>query len=48
MGFLFNNKDREKSKTKDRNAVQGALEDAGQALQGDPLQQAVNKKKNNR
>ncbi|MFN2744248.1 MULTISPECIES: small acid-soluble spore protein SspJ [Bacillus] len=48
MGFLFNHKDREKSKTKDRNAVQGALEDAGQALQGDPLQQAVNKKKNNR
>ncbi|MFT0801305.1 small acid-soluble spore protein SspJ [Bacillus swezeyi] len=47
MGFLFN-KDRGKSKAKDQSAIQGALQDAGSALKGDPLQEAVNKKKNNR
>ncbi|ASB90754.1 small acid-soluble spore protein SspJ [Bacillus sonorensis] len=47
MGFFFN-KDRGKNKAKDQNAVQGALEDAGAALKGDPLQEAVRKNKNNR
>lgn len=47
LGFLFN-KDRGKSKAKDQSAIQGALQDAGAALKGDPLQEAVNKKKNNR
>lgn len=47
VGFFFN-KDQGKNKAKDHNAVQGALEDAGQALKGDPLQEAVRKKKNNR
>ena len=46
LGIFFN-KDRG-NKEKDQNAVRGALEDAGQALKGDPLQEAVNKKKNNR
>ncbi|RCK12636.1 small, acid-soluble spore protein, SspJ family [Bacillus licheniformis] len=42
MGIFFN-KDRG-NKEKDQNAVRGALEDAGQALKGDPLKQPYKKR----
>ncbi|MPQ24154.1 small acid-soluble spore protein SspJ [Bacillus paralicheniformis] len=45
MGIFFN---KDRGNKEKQNAVRGALEDAGQALKGDPLQEAVNKKKNNR
>ncbi|AEP88221.1 MULTISPECIES: small acid-soluble spore protein SspJ [Bacillus] len=46
MGFF--NKDKGKRSDKEKNVIQGALEDAGSALKDDPLQEAVQKKKNNR
>lgn len=46
MGFF--NKDKGKRSEKEKNVIQGALEDAGSALKDDPLQEAVQKEKNNR
>lgn len=43
MGFF--NKDKGKRSEKEKNVIQGALEDAGSALKDDPLQEAVQKRK---
>ncbi|KXZ17796.1 spore protein [Bacillus nakamurai] len=46
--MAFFNKEKGKNNDKDKNIMQGALDDAGAALKDDPLQEAVQKKKNNR
>ncbi|AOC92428.1 small acid-soluble spore protein SspJ [Bacillus amyloliquefaciens] len=46
--MAFFNKEKGKNSDKNKNVIQGALDDASAALKDDPLQEAVRKKKNNR
>ncbi len=46
--MAFFNKEKGKNSDKNKNVIQGALDDASAALKDDPLQEAVQKKKNNR